>query len=274
MKKRIFCLLFTLTLFLALAVPAFAEASLDYVTDPEGYLSDEEFEQLNTRARTISEQNNCGVYIIIVDEYLDYNGSDDGIYEFAKYLYKEHELGLGEDQSGELLVMSMDDRQYALIAYGAVGNGAFTDYGKEQLTEAFLDDFKNDDWYGGYCDYLSVSKHYLDLYQAGTAYDIHSESTTDTSAVLLPPVVILAIFVVSFLIALIVCLCMLRKMRTAVQATQANDYILPDGVVIIRQDDIYTHTTQTRETISDSSDSDSGGTTVDSDGFSGSSGSF
>ena len=92
-----------------------------------------------------------------------------------------------------------------------------------------------------------------------------------------PPFGWLIILGIPALIALIVCLCMKRSMKTAVSSGNANMYIRPDGVRLTRQNDIYTHTTVTRTQNvpdDDHNNSGSGGTTVNSGGFSSSHGKF
>ena len=68
------------------------------------------------------------------------------------------------DEGGKILadmsVPTMAERDYTLIAYG-YGNTAFTDYGKDKLSEVFLDDFGDDNWYSGLSDYLDKSESML-----------------------------------------------------------------------------------------------------------------
>ena len=128
MKKRISALLATMVLALLLCVPALATgfdaAELYFVTDEAGLLSDQEWLELETRAEEISREYKCGVYIILLDDFTAYT-NDETIYEAAKTLYREYRLGYGEERSGELLLLSMAERDYTLIAYG-YGNTAFT----------------------------------------------------------------------------------------------------------------------------------------------------
>jgi uncharacterized protein len=53
-------------------------------------------------------------------------------YEYAKSVYQENALGYGTEKSGIILMLSMTDRNYALIAYG-YGNTVFTDHGRDIL---------------------------------------------------------------------------------------------------------------------------------------------
>ena len=153
MKKRLFaCLLLAVLLLLALPLSARAEARLDYVNDYAGILADGTRQSLNDRAAQISRAYDCGVYIVVVDDYRDYvNG---GIEDFSEAIYKEYELGEGEAKDGILLAMSMDDRDYDITAYGDFANYAFTDYGKDQLASTMLDNFRADDWAGGFADFI------------------------------------------------------------------------------------------------------------------------
>ena len=121
MKRRISTLLATMLLAIFLCVPALAagfdEAQLNFVTDEAGILSDQEWRSLETRAEEISLKYQCGVYIIVVDDFTDYV-YDETVYEAAKTFYQEYSLGYGEEKSGELLLLSMEERDYTLIAYG------------------------------------------------------------------------------------------------------------------------------------------------------------
>ena len=155
-KKLLLTLLLALALVLSLSASAFAEARLDYVTDEAGILSEEERTQLNAQAGRISEQYQCGVYVVIVNDYRSYvNGS---IETFAEEVFAGYDLGYGDSRDGVMLAMSMADRDYDLYAHGSFGNYAFTDYGKGQLAESFLDNFRRSDWAAGFRDFVDMGE--------------------------------------------------------------------------------------------------------------------
>jgi uncharacterized protein len=267
MKKRRFALLLTLVLALALLVPAFAaQTERTYVQDLYGLLSEQERADLEAKAQEIAQQYQFAVNIVIVDRYQDYNSSS--VYEAAKTIYRDWKLGYGEDQDGILLLLSMDERDYANIAYG-YGNYAFTDYGKEQQDKQFLDDFRNNDWYNGFSDYLAVSAQYLRLAREGTPYDV------DNAPKGISPIVrVAATVILPLVIAALAVLGMKGQMKSVAHATNADDYVIVPNVHMTVSDDVYTHTTRTERKIERSERSSGGGTSVDSDGFSGSSGKF
>lgn len=264
MKKTI-SLFAAFVLLFALWVPAqAAQARLDYVTDAACLLTDEEWEVLENTARDISESYQCGVYIITLDDFTNYSSAG-SIYEAAKDIYREYELGWGQEKSGVLLLLSMAERDYTLIAYG-YGNTAFTDFGKDKLADVFLDNLADDDWYGGFTDYLHKCGSMLSSARAGRPLDVGSD-----------PLVFLAglgiSLVLGCLISVVICSLLLGTMRSVAVKTEAGDYLRRDSVVFTRREDRFTHATESRVKIEKGSGG-GGGTTVDSDGFSGESGKF
>ena len=154
-KKALISLLLLLSLLCCLTVSAHAEARLDYVNDYAGLLSDYERQSLNAEAAQISDLYDCGVYIVIVGDYREFvNGN---IETFTEEVFHSYGLGYGESENGVILGMSMDDRDYDIYAHGDFGNYAFTDYGKGQLADSFLDNFRRDDWAGGFRDFVKNS---------------------------------------------------------------------------------------------------------------------
>ena len=153
MKKFLSSVLAVLLLIICLSVPAFADAQLNHVTDDAGILYDSDIAALEERAAAVSEPYDCGVYIVTVGDFTDYS---DAYYvdDFGEELFSSYDLGLGDDNCGILLILSMAERDYGLVAHGDFANTAFTDYGKDALAEYFLDDFRNDDWYQGFADYI------------------------------------------------------------------------------------------------------------------------
>lgn len=235
---------------------------LGYVTDDAGILTDEELKELESKAGTISAQYKCGVYIMTLEDYTQFGSGS--IYDVAKDIYSQYALGVGEDKSGVLLLLSMAERDYALIAYG-YGNTAFTDYGKEKLENEFLDDFKNDSWADGFEDYLEKSGEMLAQARAGSPLDKGSDSSVKIVGI---GVSVLLALILSF----VVCFILKANMESVEESSEADAYVTAGSVNFTAREDHFTHQTETRTVIS--KDSDSGGTSIDSDGFSGSSGKF
>ena len=248
------------------------QQQLDYVTDSAGLLSADQYEALNEQARAISEQYQCGVYIVTVDDYQRYTSGD--VYDCATELYNKYNLGYGDTKDGVLLLLSMADRDYTLIAHGDKGNAAFTDYGKERMADSFLRYFGRDDWKGGFSDYLSSSSQFLEMEANGEPYDNYDGNGGEGPSKAARTGVVLGVPTV---ISGLVNRMQSRKMKSVRSRTNASAYAAPSGLVLHGKQDRYTHSTESRTRIVSTNThrgSGGGGTTIGHGGFSGHSGKF
>ena len=264
-KKSILSLLLALCLVLSLGGAALASnrITMPHVTDAAGLLTNEEIMALEAQAKQIAQSYGCAPYILVVDDFRVYEDTDD-VFEAGMNLYERWELGYGQERNGLLLILSMAERDYALVTYGSVTHRAFTDYGQDYLCEQFLDNFRNDDWAGGFQDYLNTGAWLLEQAKNGTPYDV------DTAPKGFNPLII----VIPLVLALAVCLVLTGQMKTAKRKTEAGDYMVPNGVEMRIVQDMFTHRTVTRQVIQNENKGGGGGTTVNSRGFSGKSGKF
>lgn len=285
MMKKTISLLFALALSLALCVPSFAYTvtvgadggttyTPEYIFDGAGLLDIDDFTALEDAAAQ-GAQYDCGIYVFTVDDMSDYGYSD--IEAFGEAVYDELSLGLGGERSGVLLTLSMYDRDYDLLAYGAVGNAAFTDYGKALLEEEFLDNFRNDDWGGGFTDYVNGCVRYLEANAAGTPVDVAPEEPLSIGEKLVSGV--LFGFIPAVLIAFLVCTVLKSQLKSVRKADGAAHYAVSGKTDITLREDTFTHTTQVRtpkpeQKKSGGGGGHGGGTRVNSRGFSHSSGKF
>lgn len=297
MKKTGLRLLLVLALTFALPLPAMA-AELDAVTDAAGLLTETERGELNDRAEELAQQYQCAVYIVTLEDMEDMGGSD--AYDLATAVYTEYDLGYGEEKSGLLLLLSMAERDYALIAYG-YGNTAFTDYGKDVLLdEDVLPLLGEDAYYEGFSAYLDTAGDYLSMARDGKPFDVENapgynetegryetddryETGSSYGANTRPKyddeefaIRLGAVILVPLLLAGGICLYWKRQMNTAVSARTADRYIPSDGFHLTGQQDTFLYRTETRRRIERPSSGGGrpGGTTMRSGGFSGRSGKF
>lgn len=273
-----------LTVFLAVLIVLFiipARASADtegtplpyYVSDVAGILTEEQRLDLENTARQISQKYGCGVYIVTLEDYREYDAGSD-VFSFAQDFYRSYQLGVGDSKSGVLLLLSMADRDYSLVTYGGNAHYAFTDYGQQVIASEFLDDFRKNDWYGGFSDYLNCCSDLLARADRGEpldiVYDNHSRLSTGAS---------LAIIIgVPLLISFFVCEAMKRQMKPVSRQSGADEYIVPGGIDLSLKRDVFVNRSVTRTVIRHENRGPSGGsmggTTVNSAGFSGHSGKF
>lgn len=237
-KLRKVCLcLMTVLLVFALSATAFAagegtSAKLDYVTDAAGLLTSGQKAELEAKAGEISRRFGLGVYIIVVDDYRDYSGYRD-IYDCCIDIYDSYQLGWGEDRAGTTLMLSMDERDYALDFNSSRADYAFTESGRDAMEERFLKYFRNNDFYGGFHEYLDCCEEYLLAAEKGKPVEIH----TGIGIFALIP---------GLIAALITGVCMTAPMRTAGEKREANQYAVPGSLQLRRQSDMFLHRTVTR----------------------------
>lgn len=255
MKKVVIVLILVLTL----ALPAYAASGM--IRDEAGILTAAEISDLEERAQVISQTYDCGVYIITMR---DFAGAD--VYDYAVDVFDRNGLGYGDDREGVLLLLSMAQRDYALVIHGECANTAIDENGQDRISESFLDDFRDNRWADGFCDYLERCETYLSA--AGSGQPIREGDGGD----LVKVVVILAL---SLLAAGITCGVFYSRMKTARPQTTAAPYISGDGLRLTTHQDIFTHRTESRRTIETESRSNSGsGAHHSGGGFSGKSGKF
>ncbi len=270
MNKKLISSLFIL-LFISLSIYSLPSK----VQDDYGLLSNTELSTLQNRVAKISSDYNCGVYIVVVknmnDFVFDYEIYDDafGIEAFAQYLFFNDLKGTGATGEGLLLVMSMKDRDYDIMAHGDFGNYAFTDYGKAKLADSFLDYFADGNWYKGFSSYLNRVEKFLKAARDGNPVDVGTRLKEHNL-----PVSIAAGLIFGFIVALISCLAMKSGMKSVHEARIASGFIAENGISIPFKNDIFLRNTVVRQVIQSSSSSGGGGTSINSSGSSHHSGKF
>ena len=275
--KRMFsaALIVVLAIMLVAVSAASAESGQElpyFVSDTAGLTTTDQWQKLETDAESISNRYGCGVYVVSLQDYRDY-GSYSNIRNFSEEFYNHYRLGLGQNRNGILLVLSMAERDYCLIAYGSDAHYAFTDYGKEVLANSFLDDFKRNDWNGGFADYISGCEELLSRAAEGKPVDVQYESRNG-----IPPEISTAIIIgLPLLVSFGACEGMKRRMKPVRPQNRADEYIVPGGIHFSLTRDVFVNRTVSRTVIrSENRDSSygGGGTTVNSGSFSGHSGKF
>ena len=153
-------LLFCLVLCVSAAAAEQTGAQLPYVTDAAGLLSENKTMLLEKMAESVSKKYGVGVYIVTVEDYRDFHS--EGVYKATYTIYHEYTMGEGPNRDGIMLLLSMDDRDWAMFCYGSRCEYAFNSYGQQKLEKVFLDNFGENDWYGGFEDYVKECSVYLE----------------------------------------------------------------------------------------------------------------
>lgn len=120
MKKRLFVILLVLFMIPVTAFSAYAEVSQipserqkSLLEDEAGLLDSYDAERLLETLEEVSERNRLEIAIVTVD---DTNGKT--ATEFADDYYDYNGYGYGENDDGMLLLLSMNERDWAISTYG------------------------------------------------------------------------------------------------------------------------------------------------------------
>ena len=263
MKKRARVLLLVLMIALTFCARAAAAeqagAQLSYVTDAAGLLSENETALLERMAESVSQKYGVGVYIVTVEDYRDFHS--EGVYKATYTIYHQYAMGEGPNRDGIMLLLSMDDRDWAIFCYGSRCEYTFNSYGQQKLEKVFLDNFGENDWYGGFEDYVRECGVYLEKAAAGKPV---------RASLLIPVLIVIGL---SLLAAAAVVAVIWQKMDTVSEKATANAYVSA-GLRLTEQTDHFTHKTTSSRKIERSSSGGSSSQSESGGGGSGRSGKF
>ena len=134
-------------------------------------------------------------------------------------------------------------------------------YGQEKLEKVFLDNFGENDWYGGFEDYVKECSVYLEKASAGKPV---------RASLFYPLLIVIGL---SLLAAAAVVAVIWQKMDTVSKKATANDYVSA-GLRLTEQTDRFTHKTTSSRKIERSSSSGGSSHSESGGGGSGRSGKF
>lgn len=234
--KKLFALLAAALLCMALTLPAGAAAPL--VRDECGVFDADTLADLEEQAESASDGHDVDVYFLVVDDIGD------------------------ADQRDILFLLAVGSRKYVTITYGE-GVTAFTDYRIEQQEDEIVPQLSDEEWADAAYTYIDMCDDALDYYaDYGEPIDVDND-------IGLEDLLIAMIFPLG--ISAFICFILYRRMKTARKKTEADEYM--PGFTLRVKRDRYTHTTRERTYDPPQKESNSsGGSSVDSDGFGGSSG--
>ncbi len=269
MKKLLIAIPALIVLLAALAPNAFAYGEYYSITNNAGVLTEEQLNELNARADAITQRYECEVVFLLLGDMKDYG--DDDPFVSAEGFRVARNYGYGDDGSCAIMLLSLAERDYALLLHG-FGNTAFTEYGRDELLEThLLPLLSGDKYYEAVSKYLDICEQYLSLARSGKPYDWGSDPFNIALVLIIKLAVCL---LVPALIAWLICSRWKKQMKTAVSAKTAHNYIPKGGFALTNQSDSFLYRTETKRKIERSSSSGGGTHRSSSSGSTGRSGKF
>lgn len=235
--KKFLLLLTCLAMLVSLCVTAGATEDKILIWDEAQLLAEDEVEKLQNLAQQISENYSMDLLIVTV-ETTGYKSVE----TYAEDFYLDNGYGYGDEQSGIILLLAMDTREWTVRTFGE-GRDALSDSQSEDLMDGILSTLSNGMYYSAFHAYLN------DLEEVIRDY---SEVTTDEILIL----VAIALGV-GALVGFITIKIMKSGMKTAVFQHGARDYVRGGSFKILANRDIFLYSNVTR--VRRSSDSSSSG---------------
>lgn len=254
------------------AAPVLTEAAeAERVTDEADLLSDSLEKELSKQIGRIIEQYNMDVAVLTVEDYKqNWNTSDP--HAFLQDYYQKCGYGKGEDYSGILVMVSMEERDWSIYISGDA-QVAINNYGYEYVANRMQKQLKKGNYEKAFQGFVNDVEKFYKAYDKGKPYgDDHK--VADLGRVL--KVAGISAVCAAVLAAIIV-FSMKSSMNTAKPQPAAREYVKKGSFVLNGQQDLYLYSTTTKTAIpkqSSSGGSSGGGSSSGSRGGSGGSGKF
>ena len=247
-NRRLLLTLVTLLLVLALPMAAFAaqddsDAKLRYVTDAAKLMTAEQDAALEARAKEISQEYEFSVYIIALDNYQVYAQQTD-FWDASVEIYDSYELGWGPEKAGACLMLSMQERDFCLHFNSDQANYVFSEGGRDLIEDRILGYFRDNDYYGGFNEYLNCCQEYLEAARNGTPIEEGSTSRNDEESSTFVNIVFFCL--PGLFAAAVTAVVLVVPMHSAGTKNQADDYAVPGSMRLTRQSDHFLRRTVTR----------------------------
>ena len=167
MKRKLTAFLAVFLVLPSLLVSAWAAngAGVPLIVDEADLLTAEEEASLETVAEGLLDAYGVDIVILTVDSLEGKRPQD-----YADDYYDAQGYGVGDDYSGALFLLSMEERDLYVSTCGDAIY-ALTDYGIDQTTELALPYLADGDYYGGFLVWLEALPEYFDALAEGTPVD-------------------------------------------------------------------------------------------------------
>ena len=226
--KKVISLFLVSILLAALVIPVSA-AEYPRLVDAAGLLSENQYNQLLSQLDSVSTKRRMDVVIITVDSL---EGAAPNAYadDFFDYL----EYGVGEHRDGILLLISMEERDWAISTHGA-GIPAFTDAGQEYITDQITPLLSEGAYYEAFSRFAELCDDFIRQYETGKPYDSGNLPKGDFNFLL----TLLICLGIGLVVALIVTGIMRGQLKSVRAQSAAADYMKPGSLQVTEARDLF-----------------------------------
>lgn len=229
MKKKLSAIFFALVLSVLASFPAFAVSDLQRFVDEAGLLTGSERTELLEKLNEISERQQVDVAVVTVNSLEGASAT-----EYADDFYDMNGYGFGNEGDGILLLISMEERDWAISTSG-FGITAFTDAGLAYISDMIVGDLSDGDYAWAFTLFAEMCDDYITQAKTGEPYD--AGHLPKDPLVLL--VFLVFALVVGFVIALIATGIMRSKLKSVHSKTEAGGYVKKGSLNLTLKSDLY-----------------------------------
>ena len=164
--KKLSSIVLVLLLLLSITVPVFAtEPEAPWVVDNAGLLSGEEVAELNSIIQSLRSELELEIVIVTT-----YGTGSKNVQEYADDFYDINGYGYGADNSGILLLLDMEAREWYMSTCGEAIY-IFTDYGLDQLGQTIVPWLSSGYYYDAFHAWLNALGYYVDAFRNQSPVD-------------------------------------------------------------------------------------------------------
>lgn len=275
MKKRLLLLFLTTVLCIVCSIPVFADDALENIPirtiseqtespssipqqrllprliDQADLLTDSEEDALLTQLNEISERQQCDVAVVTV---LSLEGKTSSAY--ADDFYDYNGYGMGNNDDGILLLISMQDRDWAITTHGFAIT-AFTDQGQKYMVDRFKNDLSKGNYSDAFEEFATLCDQFITQAKTGEPYD--SGNLPDK---FLNIIVVVIVLLIGFASSSLIMLPMKKKLKNVHRQESATDYIKAGSVNITQASEHFLYHTISKTRRNNNSGSGSSGSSI------------
>lgn len=227
------------------------ERQLPLLVDDADLLTDSEEEELEAQLDEISERQQLDVAVVTVNS-LDGKTAE----AYADDFYDYNGYGYGDDNSGILLLISMEDRDWHMTTCG-FGITAFTDAGMDYMQEQFVSYLSDGEYMEAFQKYATLCDDFITQADTGEPYDSNNMPHEPLS-----PIWIFAALLLGFIIAFIMASGKKSKLKSVKKQVAAKQYTKKGSLTLTRNTDQFINRVVTSRRIERDDDSSGGGSSV------------
>ena len=239
---------------------------ISWVFDDYGLLDETEQTQLNQELADIYDEYGYDAVLLISPDI----GEEEDYRQYAAEFMQENDIGYGDTHEGMCIFHQPDARNITIVFRGETQDD-FTESIQEEMLDKCKERLKADDPFGGYQSLIRDLKRGLSRISEGKK--IRPMDIDDGTVASRFFTDLLMAFVIMAIPTALMTWYQVRKMKTRVQQSNADQYTADGGLELTEKRDIFLYTTMTKteKPKNDDNDSDSGSFSSGGESFSGSS---